>query len=145
VFLGEYEHSLDVKGRLAIPAKFRLRLGDGAVITRGLDGCLIIYPSEKWLEMASRLDALPSTHEAARIYKRFVFSGATECDFDRQGRVLIPVFLRSYAAVGDSAVVVGQYSTVEIWGRDRWEATRPSDQQSVAQAAESLAGLGLGV
>jgi MraZ protein len=145
VFLGEYEHSLDSKGRLAVPAKFRLRLGEGAVITRGLDGCLIIYPSDKWQEIAERLDQLPSTHLAARIYKRFVFSGASECDFDRQGRVLIPAFLREYAGIGDTAMVVGQYSVVEVWGRDRWEAMRPSDPQSVAEAAAQLAGLGLDI
>lgn len=145
MFLGEYEHSLDSKGRLAIPAKFRLRLGEGAVITRGLDGCLIIYPSEKWQEIAQRLDQLPSTQMAARIYKRFVFSGATECDFDRQGRVLIPAYLRDYAGIEEAAMVVGQYSIVEIWGRDRWAAMRPVDPQSVAEAAAQLAELGLDI
>jgi len=87
MFLGEFTHSVDAKGRLAIPAKFRLRLGEGAVVTRGLDGCLVIYPAQEWQEFAEKLDKLPATQPDVRDYKRFIFSGATECDFDRQGRV----------------------------------------------------------
>ena len=102
MFLGEYEHSLDAKGRLAIPARFRALLGEGAIITRGFDGCLVIYPADVWRTVAEKLDSLSSTQEAARMAKRFVFSGATECEFDKQGRVLDPSFLRGYGMQGGS-------------------------------------------
>lgn len=143
MFLGEYEHSVDNKGRLAIPAKFRQRLGEGAVMTRGLDNCLVIYPADKWQEMASKLDALPSVEEAVRTYKRFVFSSAVECDFDRQGRVLIPAFLRTSATIGETAMVVGQFSLVEVWSTTTWQERRAADQETVSAAAQKLATLGL--
>ncbi len=143
MFLGEFEHSIDSKGRLAIPAKFRVRLGEGAVLTRGLDGCLVIYPAQEWLEFAEKLDKLPSTQPDVRNYKRFIFSGATECDFDRQGRVLIPAFLRQYAGMEETAVVVGQYSKVEVWSQSRWEAAKPKIEDNGEQIAERLSSLGL--
>lgn len=145
MFLGEFAHSIDNKGRLAIPAKFRLRLGEGAVVTRGLDGCLVIYPAEEWQGFAEKLDKLPSTQPDVRNYKRFIFSGATECDFDRQGRVLIPAFLREYAGLGETAVVIGQYSKVEIWNQERWDATRPKVEEDGEAIAERLSGLGLDI
>lgn len=145
MFLGEFSHSIDTKGRLAIPAKFRVRLGEGAVVTRGLDGCLVIYPAQEWQEFAEKLDRLPSTQPDVRNFKRFIFSGATECDFDRQGRVLIPAFLREYAGLDETAIVVGQYSKVEIWSRSRWEAARPSVDDSGEQFAERLSSLSLDI
>jgi MraZ protein len=145
MFLGEYAHSLDSKGRLAVPAKFRMRLGEGAIVTRGLDGCLVIYPAPEWQEYAEKIDKLPSTQEDARKFKRFVFSGATECEFDRQGRVLIPAFLREYAGLEETAIVVGQYSKVEIWGQARWEAARPKVEDDGEQIAERLSALGLNI
>jgi MraZ protein len=145
MFLGEFTHSVDAKGRLAIPAKFRLRLGEGAVVTRGLDGCLVIYPAQEWQEFAEKLDKLPATQPDVRDYKRFIFSGATECDFDRQGRVLIPAFLREYCGLEDTAAVIGQYSKVEIWSQSRWEERRPKEQIDGEHIAERLSGLGLDI
>jgi MraZ protein len=145
MFLGEFTHSVDAKGRLAIPAKFRLRLGEGAVVTRGLDGCLVIYPAQEWQEFAEKLDKLPATQPDVRDYKRFIFSGATECDFDRQGRVLIPAFLREYSGLEDTAAVIGQYSKVEIWSQSRWEERRPKEQLDGEHIAERLSGLGLDI
>jgi MraZ protein len=145
MFLGEFEHSLDSKGRLAIPAKFRVRLGEGAIVTRGLDGCLVIYPAAEWQAFAEQLDKLPSTQPDVRNFKRFIFSGATECDFDRQGRVLIPAFLREYAGLEETAVVVGQFSKVEIWGQARWQEARPKVEDDGEQIAERLSGLGLDI
>jgi MraZ protein len=145
MFLGEFAHSLDSKGRVAIPAKFRMRLGEGAFVTRGLDGCLVIYPAQEWQEYAEKLDKLPSTQPDVRNFKRFIFSGATECDFDRQGRVLIPGFLREYAGLGETAVVVGQYSKVEIWSQERWDTARPKVEEDGEQIAERLSGLGLDI
>jgi MraZ protein len=145
MFLGEFTHSVDGKGRLAIPAKFRLRLGEGAIVTRGLDGCLVIYPAQEWQEFAEKLDKLPGTQPDVRNYKRFIFSGATECDFDRQGRVLIPGFLREYAGLEDTAAVIGQYSKVEIWSQARWEERRPKEEQDGEHIAERLSGIGLDI
>lgn len=145
MFLGEFAHSVDSKGRLAIPAKFRMRLGEGAIVTRGLDGCLVIYPAEEWQDYAGKLDKLPSTQPDVRSFKRFIFSGATECDFDRQGRVLIPAFLREYAGLEETAVVVGQYSKIEIWSQAHWESKGPKVEEVGEQIAERLAGLGLDI
>lgn len=144
MFLGEYEHSLDAKGRMAIPARFRALLGEGAIITRNLDGCLVIYPQDVWRSVAEKLDAMPAT-EAARMAKRFVFSGATECEFDRQGRVLVPAFLRDYARLTETAVVVGQYSRIEIWERGRWQELSARAEAESGNIAEQLAGLGLDI
>lgn len=143
MFLGEYEHSLDAKGRMAIPARFRALLGEGAIITRGFDGCLVIYPPDVWRSVAERLDGLSATQEAARMAKRFVFSGATECEFDKQGRILVPSFLRGYAELTESAVVVGQYSRIEIWERGRWEEISSRAVAESGRIAEQLASLGL--
>jgi len=143
VFLGEYEHSLDAKGRLAIPARFRALLSEGAIITRGFDGCLVIYPADVWQSVAKKLDSLSSTQEAARMAKRFVFSGATECEFDKQGRVLVPSFLRGYAELTETAVVVGQFSRIEIWDRGHWEKVSSRTQAESNRIAEQLASLGL--
>ena len=145
MFLGQFAHSLDSKGRLAIPARFRLQLGEGAIVTRGLDGCLVIYPAQEWQEYAEKLDKLPSTQPDVRNFKRFIFSGATECEFDRQGRVLIPAFLREYAALDETAVVVGQFSKVEIWSQSRWDTARPKVEEEGEQIAERLSGLGLDI
>ena len=143
MYLGEYEHSLDAKGRLAIPARFRAQLGEGAIITRGFDGCLVIYPADVWQSVAKKLDSLSSTQEAARMAKRFVFSGATECEFDKQGRVLVPSFLRGYAELTETAVVVGQFSRIEIWDRGHWEKVSSRTQAESNRIAEQLASLGL--
>jgi MraZ protein len=145
VFLGEYEHSLDAKGRLAIPARFRALLGEGAIITRGFDGCLVIYPADVWQTVAKKLDSLSSTQEVARMAKRFVFSGATECEFDKQGRVLVPAFLRGYAELAETVVVVGQFSRIEIWDRGQWAAMSSRAQEDGKRIAEQLASLGLDI
>lgn len=145
MFLGEFEHSIDSKGRLAIPARFRTSLGEGAVLTRNFDSCLVIYPQEVWRSVAERLDSLSTTQEAARMAKRFVFSGATECEFDKQGRVLVPSFLRSYAGLEETGMVVGQYSRIEIWDRQRWREISSRAESESNQIAEQLASLGLDI
>ena len=146
MFLGEFAHSIDNKGRLAIPAKFRVRLGEGAVVTRGLDGCLVIYPAARNGRIfAEKLDKLPSYQPDVRNYKRFIFSGATECDFDRQGRVLIPAFLREYAGLEETAVVVGQYQQGGDLGSGPLGSGAPKVEDDGEQIAERLSGLGLDI
>ncbi|HZS87495.1 MAG TPA: division/cell wall cluster transcriptional repressor MraZ [Chloroflexota bacterium] len=143
MFLGEYEHSIDSKGRLAIPVRFRALLGEGAVITRAFDGCLVIYPADVWRTVAEKLDSLGTAQEAARMAKRFVFSNASECEFDRQGRVVVPAPLRAYAGLTETAVVVGQYSRIEVWDRDRWTEISARAEVESTRIAEQLASLGL--
>jgi len=145
MFLGEYEHSLDVKGRMAVPARFRALLGEGAVITRGFDHCLVIYPPDVWRSFAEPLDALPVTQPIATAVKRFIFAGAMECEFDKQGRVLVPSPLRGYAELSETVVVVGQYSRIEIWDRTRWQEISARAEEESGSIAEQLAGLGLDI
>jgi len=119
--MGEYQHTIDDKGRLIIPARFREGLGDRFVITKGLDNCLFVYPMSGWDEIEQKLRSLPFTRADARAFVRFFFSGATECESDRQGRILLPGNLREYACLEKEVVIVGVSTRVEIWSRALWE------------------------
>ena len=141
MFLGEYTHSLDDKGRLAIPARFRVGLADGLYLTRGLDRCLVIWPPDAWRGMAERLNALSPWRGDARRLQRLFFSGAVNAVPDKLGRVVVPEYLRDYAGLEDEVVLVGVSDRVEVWSAARWR-----EEQSVvdgAELAEHLAGLGL--
>lgn len=121
VFIGEYQHTLDTKGRVIMPSKFREGLGVRFIVTKGLDNCLFVYSLDEWQELESRLHTLPLTSKDARAFIRFFFSGATECELDKQGRILIPANLREYGQLDKDLVIIGVASRVEIWGRERWE------------------------
>ena len=121
MFLGEYTHSLDDKGRLTLPAKFRDQLAQGIVVTRGLDGCLFVFTFEDWKQFTADLrEQLPFTQKSARDFSRFFFSGAADIIPDRQGRVLIPPFLRQYAGLESEVMIVGANSRLELWDTERW-------------------------
>lgn len=120
MFLGQYERILDDKGRLAIPAELRAGLGKGAVMTRSFDKCLCIYPAARWETLALAIDDLPDIRTKVRELARRQFGSAVACEFDRQGRVCVPAFLRERAGLQGDVVVVGVYSRVEIWNRDAW-------------------------
>ncbi len=143
MFLGEFEHSLDDRGRLAVPAKFRPGLTDGLVVTRGLERCLFGWPMEEWRDIAQKLNQLSLMQEDARRMHRLLFSGATDCTLDRLGRILIPGFLRDYAELRDSVVVVGLMNRIEIWAAPNWQAERTAAEQGSVQLAEHLFNLGL--
>ncbi|HNT30042.1 MAG TPA: division/cell wall cluster transcriptional repressor MraZ [bacterium] len=143
MFLGEYQHSIDTKGRIAIPSKFRAELAQGAVVTRGLDGCLFIYPAQEWQELAQKLKTLPLTQGDARAFVRLMFSGAAELDIDKQGRVNIPGYLWEYAKVAKEAVVAGLYNRIEIWDPTAWAAYRKKAESNSDAIAEQLASLGI--
>ena len=143
MFLGEFEHSLDDKSRLAIPAKFRPELGQGLVLTRGLDRCLFVWTMAEWNTVAERLGRLSLMHAEARRLQRLLFSGAVDTQLDRLGRVLIPSFLRSYAGLGDMAVVAGVLNRIEIWDREQWAVERAAAEEQSAELAEHLSELGL--
>lgn len=138
MFMGEYQHTVDTKGRLIVPSKFREHLGDGFVLTRGLDNCLFGYPLEEWQRLEEKLKALPVTKKDARAFARFFFSGATEVELDKQGRINIPSSLLTYAKVEKECVVVGVSSRIEIWSKPLWDAYYTESEQSFNEIAENI-------
>ena len=145
MFMGEYQHTIDAKGRLIMPAKFREDLGETFVITKGLDGCLFIYPQEEWNVLEEKLRNLPFTRADARAFSRFFFSGATECELDKQGRILLPNNLRSYANLTKDVLIIGVSSRVEIWSKETWEEYNSQTEQSYEELAEKLVDFDLGL
>jgi len=143
MFLGEYTHSVDPKGRVAIPVKFRPELAHGAVVTRGLDGCLFIYPQAEWQILAEKLKNLPITQADARAFVRLMFSGAFELEIDKQGRVNIPAYLLKYAHVEKETVIAGLFNRIEIWSVKAWEEYRAQSEGKSDVIAEHLASLGI--
>jgi MraZ protein len=142
VFTGEYRHTVDEMGRIAVPAKFRAQLGAGAVVSRWLDACLAIHTQTGWDDLAAKVAALPITDPAARRFQRFVFAGAAEMDVDKQGRILLPVFLRESIDLGSEAVVVGSRDHAEIWVPSAW-ATYGRELDDPQELAEAFQGLGI--
>ena len=136
--MGEYHHSIDEKGRVIIPAKFREALGDRFVMTRGLDNCLFVYPLQEWAVMEQKLKSLPLMKADARAFTRFFLSGATECELDKQGRVNIPANLREHARLDSQAVVIGVSNRVEVWSKELWESYSRLSEQSFNEIAEKL-------
>lgn len=124
MFIGEFNHSIDLKGRVAVPFRFRTDLGNGAVITRSIEKCLIIYTKEEWERVASKLTNLPMFDSKARALSRFMFSGAIEVEFDRQGRILIPGYLRDYAKLKKQVIVAGLYNKIELWDDEEWQSNQ---------------------
>ncbi|RHW39742.1 transcriptional regulator MraZ [Lysinibacillus yapensis] len=140
MFMGEYQHSVDAKGRLIIPSKFRENLGETFVITRGLDNCLFGYPMDEWRKLEEKLKELPMTKKDARAFARFFFSGATEVEIDKQGRINIPTTLANYAKLEKECVVLGVSSKIEIWAKDTWESYFNEAENSFNEIAENLIG-----
>lgn len=138
MFMGEYQHSIDDKGRMIIPARFREALGSSFVITRGLDQCLFVYSNEEWAVLEQKLKALPLMKSDARAFTRFFFSGATECELDKQGRVNIPNNLRDHAKLDKDCVVIGVSNRVEIWSKEQWEQYSKQSEDSFNEIAEKL-------
>jgi MraZ protein len=136
--MGEYHHTVDEKGRMIIPAKFRDALGARFVMTRGLDNCLFVYPMDEWAQMEQKLKALPLMKADARAFTRFFLSGATECELDKQGRVTIPPNLREHARLESNAVVIGVSNRVEVWSKEMWETYSQNSEASFNEIAEKL-------
>ena len=141
MFMGEYNHTIDAKGRLIVPAKFREILGDNFIVTKGLDGCLFVYPNDEWTRFEEKLKSLPLTNKNARQFTRFFLAGAAACEVDKQGRILLPQVLREFASLEKDVVLVGVASRIEIWSRERWDEsmnTYAGDMDEVAENMESL-------
>lgn len=136
--MGEYQHTIDEKGRMIIPAKFRDELGEHFVITRGLDNCLFVYPQSEWKLIEQKLKTLPFTRSDARAFTRFFFSGAIECELDKQGRVNIAANLRQYAELQKDCVVIGVSNRVEIWSKEKWEEYFSDSEASFNEIAEKI-------
>lgn len=143
MFIGEYEHSIDPKKRLAIPAKFRKELGNRAVITRGLDTCLFIYSQNTWESLAQKLGSLPVGHRDTRSFIRLLLAGASEVEIDALGRALVPEYLKKYADLKKRVVVTGVGNRIEIWDYDRWNEYKSKAEQSTDEIAEKLGELGV--
>lgn len=143
MFMGEYSHTLDGKGRLIIPAKFRSLLGQRFVIARVLDECLFVFPEKQWLSFEEKLKSLPVTDPKARVFSRFVFSGAESCSLDKSGRVCIPPKLRAYAGINEEVTVIGNGDRIEIWSKKKWDSYLSKTEESYKEFSEELAKLGI--
>ena len=142
MFTGEYRHSVDDKGRLAVPSRFRAQLDAGLVVSRWLDACLAIHTRDGWDALADKVATLPITDPSSRLFSRFIFAGAVEIALDGQGRVLVPTYLREMAGLEGEAVIVGSRDHAEIWAPVRWDDYRRGleDPDTLAQA---ISGLGI--
>jgi len=143
LFLGEFQHTVDQKGRLAIPAKFRDELADGAVVTRGFDKCLVIYPRNEWEALAEKVSRLPQTQPNVRTLSRLLYSGAVDLSLDSQGRTILPQFLREYAGIHANVAVIGLYQRIEVWRLEDWNAVKATTEAAGGSLAEQLADLGI--
>ncbi len=138
MFMGEYHHSIDEKGRLIIPSKFREELGESFIVTRGLDGCLFVYPMHEWNQIVAKLKNLPFTKKDARSFMRFFLSGATVCGFDKQGRVNIASPLINYAGLNKDCIVIGVNDRLEIWSEENWNKFFEAKESDLSDIAENL-------
>lgn len=145
MFIGEYQHSIDSKGRIIIPSKFREALGYKFILTKGLDNCLFIYPMDEWDNLEEKLRQLPLANKDARAFVRHFFSGAVECEVDKQGRITIPQNLRDHAKVDKEkeVITIGVSSRVEIWDKEEWEKYNEDSDLSYDQIAEKMEELGI--
>lgn len=143
MFIGEYQHSIDPKKRLALPSRFRSELKNKVVVTRGLDKCLFVYPLKVWTEIAGKLGTLPVGESATRSFIRLQLSGAIDCEIDKQGRILLPDFLKDYAGLNRDVIVAGVYNRLEIWDEKKWSEYKKNAEKNSDEIAEQLGKLGV--
>ena len=143
--IGEYNHTIDAKGRLIVPVKFREILGDNFIVTKGLDGCLFVYPNDEWTRFEEKLKGLPLTNKNARQFTRFFLAGAAACEVDKQGRILLPQVLREFASLEKDVVLVGVASRIEIWSRERWDESMNTYDGDMDEVAENMESLGFSI
>ena len=143
MFIGEYQHTIDNKGRVIMPSKFREDLGQSFIMTKGLDNCLFVYPMYEWSVLEEKLKSLPLTNRDARAFVRFFFAGATECTLDKQGRILVPGNLRQHANLNKDAVIIGVSTRIELWSKEEWDNYNNDESLSYDSIAEKMAELGI--
>lgn len=141
MFMSEYNHTIDPKGRLIIPSKFREKLGDEFVVSKGMDGCLFVYANDDWNEFEKKLTSLPLINKDARKFARFFLAGAAEVEVDKQGRILLPAALREFAELTKDVVLVGVGSRIEIWSKEKWEGA--NEDMDMDEISKTMEGLGL--
>lgn len=143
MFMGEHKHTIDAKGRLIIPSRFREELGQEFIITRGLDGCLFIFPQKEWKEFEMKLRGLPLIDKNARKFSRFFLSGAAACELDKQGRILIPGALREFAGMEKEVMLAGMLNRIEVWSKERWDANNSYEDMDEIAAGMQYLGLNI--
>lgn len=143
MFIGEYKLSMDSKGRIAVPVKFRANLVSGAVLTRGLDNSLFLYPKKEWEAIASKLAGLPLAQSNSRAFARLMLAGAWDVEIDKQGRMIIPDYLREFGKLIKKIVAAGLYNRIEIWDEETWETYKANTEKESSNIAEALGGLGV--
>lgn len=143
MLIGEYNHTIDAKKRLAVPSKLRKELGEKAVLTRGLDNCLFLYPESEWQKLTQKLSELPVGQASTRSFLRLMLAGAVEVELDQLGRILIPDYLKAYAGLIQRVVITGVYNRLEIWDEERWSAYKGDVEKNTDMIAEKLGELGL--
>lgn len=143
MFIGEYYHTIDSKRRLAVPIKFRKGLSKKAILTKGLDNCLYLYPVDEWKKMAEKLAQLPISRSDSRAFSRLMLAGAMDVEIDRLGRILVPDYLKEYAGLGKKAVVAGLYNRIEVWDEGAWEKYKQKTSKQVDEIAEQMNELGI--
>jgi MraZ protein len=143
MFIGEYSHTIDQKGRMAVPSKMRTQLGSGAVVTRGLDTCLWVFPKKEWEKLALKLSSLPLSDANSRAFSRLMLAGAMEVEFDSQGRALLPGYLREYAGLSKNAVVAGLYNRLEIWDETKWQNYKAKTEKETDAISQAMSDLGV--
>lgn len=143
MFIGEYKHSIDSKGRLAIPVKFRSKIKAGSVVTRGLDNCLFLYTKEEWEKLAEKLATLPLGQSKTRAFARLMLAGAMDVCSDKQGRIILPDYLRKFAKMKKKVIIAGLYSRLEIWDEAQWEKYKTATEKQTDKIAEQLGELGV--
>lgn len=143
MFIGEYSHNLDSKGRVAVPAKFRNMLEKGAVVTKGLDNCLFLYPKNKWEEIAQKFANLPISQAKARAFARHMLAGAMNVEFDNQGRINLPEYLRKFANLKKETIIAGLFDRLEIWNQEAWNKYKAAAEKDSGEIAEALGEMGV--
>ncbi|WP_146622412.1 division/cell wall cluster transcriptional repressor MraZ [Enterococcus florum] len=142
MFMGEFQHNIDAKGRLIVPSKLREQLGEKFVVTRGMDGCLFGYPLDEWSSLETKLNEMPLSKKDARTFVRFFYSAATECEIDKQGRINIPAALRNHATLEKECVIIGVANRIEIWNEARWREFTEITEASFDDIAETMVDFG---
>ncbi len=142
MFVGQYAHSVDAKGRLAVPAKFRNELKK-AVVTKGLENCLVLYPKKQWDVLAGKLAALPISKANSRAFARMMLAGAMDVSVDSQGRIILPEYLRTFAGLDKKVVITGLYDRLEIWDETKWQQYQSETEKNSGEIAEALNDLGV--
>lgn len=143
MFIGEYQHNLDEKGRLAVPKKFRADLNKGAIVTKGLDNCLFLYTKNEWKNLADKLANLPFSQSNTRAFARLMLAGAMDVDIDKQGRIILPEYLRTFAGLNKNIVVAGLYNRLELWDQKKWEEYKSKTEKESSAIAEQMFELGI--